>query len=112
MKSKLSADEVEAIRQDRRTQRRIAAAYGISQQQVSRLKLGQRRAVEGKTGGCPRVRYCRFSCGHRQLVEEFYAAAEAHGLERELVTHGYSTEGAEYDSEVQPLTFRRWLEGR
>jgi hypothetical protein len=40
---KLSDEEVEAIRLDSRVQRIIAADYGVSQSQVSRIKTGAQR---------------------------------------------------------------------
>lgn len=39
-RAKLSADQVEAIRSDSRTQRVIATAYGISKSQVGNIKRG------------------------------------------------------------------------
>jgi hypothetical protein len=43
--SKLTADEVAAIRSDTRSQTAIAADYGVSQSAVSAIKLGKRWAA-------------------------------------------------------------------
>lgn len=48
----LSADDVEAIRNDPRTQSEIGAAYGIRQQAVSKIKRGQTWRAE-KGGAMP-----------------------------------------------------------
>ncbi len=56
---------------------------------------------------------CHARCLHRSLVERYRDAKilsdEARKIAREQVTHGYATEGADFDAAHPPLTFRAFL---
>ena len=43
--SKLTVEQVLSIKEDKRTQRTIASSFGVSQQQISRIKNGVRRGA-------------------------------------------------------------------
>jgi hypothetical protein len=59
---------------------------------------------------------CRRDCLHRAMVGEYRqvkaAADEARKLERDYATVGYATEGAEWDADRPPLTFKDFLISR
>lgn len=52
---------------------------------------------------------CRFTCGHRLIVEEYRAARINEEMQREDVTHGFHTEMVEYPTLI---TFGEYLRMR
>lgn len=59
---------------------------------------------------------CRADCLHRADVEAYretkVLADEVRKIDRERATNGHPAEGAEYDQDHPPFTFRQWLTGR
>lgn len=55
------------------------------------------------------MRGCAYTCGHRQLIEAYYAARDQWELDAEAASVGYATELAEYAAHTPRPTFKRFL---
>jgi hypothetical protein len=60
----------------------------------------------------PRMAGCSVRCGHKAMVLDYRIARFAAEQLREAETFGHQTEMDSYNERVQPITFKRWLEGR
>jgi len=59
----------------------------------------------------PRMRGCRASCLHRQLVNEYRDARDAYEATLEDTTSLYPAEVRDYKRDYPGPTFKAWLQG-